>query len=118
MRQFWWVNHKATFKHEISGGYLWSPQREARARSTSYENMRRVRPGDLVISYAHKQNSFIGSVSDFALAAPKPTEFGSKGAYWADLGWYVPVEWEALPTPIRHRDIWAEFRTLLPARHS
>jgi len=26
MTSYWWVNHKQTFKHEIEGGYLWSPK--------------------------------------------------------------------------------------------
>src|SRR5256885_17117970 len=26
---YWWVNHKQTFKSEIEGGYIWSPQRKA-----------------------------------------------------------------------------------------
>ena len=25
--KYWWVNHKKTFKQEISGGYIWSPKK-------------------------------------------------------------------------------------------
>jgi len=118
MPTYWWVNHNTTFEHEIGGGYLWSPQREVRARSTSYDNMRRVRPGDFVVSYARQRNSFIGQVTDFAIAAPKPTEFGAKGSYWSNVGWYVPVAWEPLPTTVRHREFWDEFAPHLPAKFS
>ncbi|MDB5447614.1 MAG: endonuclease [Phenylobacterium sp.] len=118
MPKYWWVNHNTTFEHEIDGGYLWSPQREARARSTSYDNMRRVQPGDLIVSYARQCNSFIGKATDFAIAAPKPTEFGTKGSYWSDIGWYVPIAWTALPTIVRHRDFWDDFAPHLPKKFS
>lgn len=26
---FWWVDHKQTRDHEVRGGYLWSPMRNA-----------------------------------------------------------------------------------------
>lgn len=118
MSRYWWVNHNTTFEHEIDGGYLWSPQREVRARSTSYDNMRRVTPGDMIVSYAGQQNRHVGIVTDFAVAAPKPAEFGSKGSYWSDIGWYVPVTWIALQSPVRHREFWDEFRALLPEKYS
>jgi hypothetical protein len=25
--RYWWVNQNQTFRHEIAGGYLWSPKR-------------------------------------------------------------------------------------------
>jgi putative restriction endonuclease len=27
--RYWWVNQNKTFRHEIAGGYLWSPKRNA-----------------------------------------------------------------------------------------
>ncbi len=53
---FWWVNHKQTRDHEIRGGYLWSPYRNTNgAFNQTYENMKLVRPGDIIFSYAHGQ---------------------------------------------------------------
>lgn len=118
MTQYWWVNHDATFRQEIEGQYLWSPQREKLARSTAYDNMRRIQPGDAIISYAGQQNRHVGRATDFAVAAPKPSEFGTAGAYWSNTGWYVPVAWTALATAVRHRDFWDEFEPLLPHAHS
>ncbi len=38
---FWRVNHKQTRDHEVRGGYLWSPMRNANgSRNQTYENMR------------------------------------------------------------------------------
>src|SRR2546421_4514512 len=25
--RYWWVNHNQTYRHEVQGGYLWSPKR-------------------------------------------------------------------------------------------
>jgi hypothetical protein len=36
--RYWWVNQNQTFRHEITGGYLWSPKRNANgARNPFYE---------------------------------------------------------------------------------
>jgi len=46
--RYWWVNQNQTFRHEIAGGYLWSPKRNANLiRNPFYESMREVSPGDL-----------------------------------------------------------------------
>jgi len=40
--RYWWVNQNQTFRHEVEGGYLWSPKRNANgARNPFYESMRR-----------------------------------------------------------------------------
>ena len=37
----WWVNQNQTYRHEVQGGYLWSPKRNANgARNPFYESMR------------------------------------------------------------------------------
>ena len=47
--QFWWVNHKQTHRQELDGEYLWSPKRNQNgSKNQSYDNMPRVRPGDIV----------------------------------------------------------------------
>src|SRR5947208_258708 len=27
--RYWWVNQNQTYRHEVQGGYLWSPKRES-----------------------------------------------------------------------------------------
>ena len=47
--RYWWVNQNQTYRHELAGGYLWSPKRNANgARNPFYESMREVAPGHLV----------------------------------------------------------------------
>ncbi len=50
--RYWWVNQNQTFRHEIEGGYLWSPKRNKNGhRNPFYEFMREVAPGDIVFSF-------------------------------------------------------------------
>lgn len=112
--RFWWVNHKATFRQEIDGGFLWSPKREKNARSHFYDNMRRVVQGDLMLSYAHGQLAHVGVATDPAVDAPRPHAFGATGEAWAISGWILPVVWTPLPSSVRPRDFWDELRPLLP----
>ena len=116
---YWWVNHKQTRDHEIRGEYLWSPQRNANgARNQSYENMTRVRPGDVVFSYANGYLGAIGRVLSQAYASPKPAEFGSVGDYWSNEGWLVDVHFTAVTRPIRPRDYLEAIGPLLPTQYS
>jgi len=116
--RFWWVNHKQTARQERSGGYLWSPKSERRARSLFYDNMRTAAPGDIVLSYAAGQIGRIGIVTDFAIEAPKPSEFGSAGAYWDFIGWLLPVEWFDASFAVRPKDLLDRLAPLLPETHS
>jgi len=116
---FWWVNHKQTRDHEVRGGYLWSPMRNADGRrNQTYENMRLVKPGDVVFSYAHGRIGAIGQVVDAASASPKPTEFGSVGDYWSDEGWLVSVYFSPAPKPLRPKDHIEAIARMLPQRYS
>ena len=118
MKRFWWVNHKQTVSQEISGQYLWSPKREANARSQFYDNMRIASPGDQVLSYANGRIRHAGVVSDYALSAPKPSEFGAVGAYWDDEGWLLPMHWHLAATPFLPKEALAEIAPLLPRKYS
>lgn len=117
--KFWWVNHKITLREEITGGFLWSPKTEANgAQSQFYNNMKKTRPGDLVISYANAMVSHVGIVSDYAVCAPKPLEFGSKGDYWQKQGWLLAVSWQALNQPLKPKEFIAEIKGLFPSKYS
>jgi len=73
---YWWVNHKQTRDHEVRGGYLWSPYRNTNgAFNQTYENMKLVRPGDIVFSYANGRVSAVGRVTE--VASPSPSRLNS-----------------------------------------
>lgn len=116
---FWWVNHKQTRDHEVRGGYLWSPMRNANgARNQTYDNMTLVRPGDIVFSYANGRIGAIGTVTEAASASPKPTEFGNVGDYWANEGWLVPMYFADAPKPLRPKEHIEAIGPMLPAIYS
>lgn len=116
---YWWVNHKQTRHHEVRGGYLWSPLRNANGRrNQSYDNMALAQPGDIVFSYADGMLGAIGKVIAPAALSPKPTEFGSVGDYWSDEGWLVDVQFSKAPQPLRPKAHLAAIGPLLPAQYS
>jgi hypothetical protein len=116
---FWWVNHKQTRDHEVRGGYLWSPMRNANgARNQTYENMRLVHRGDVVFSYAHGQIGAIGRITEAATACPKPDEFGDVGGYWSNEGWMVEVDFKSAPQPLQPAQAMDLIGPMLPTRYS
>lgn len=119
MRRYWWVNHKQTVVHEVGGEYLWSPKTNKGGQvNRFYNNMRCASPGDYVLSFANGRIAFLGRISELAITAPKPPEFGTVGAAWSPEGWYLPVQWSTLKTPVRPKEFIAEIKDLLPSTHS
>jgi putative restriction endonuclease len=117
--RYWWVNQNQTYRHEVRGGYLWSPKRNANGgRNPFYDFMREVAPGDVVLSFADTRIKAIGFVVSYAYEAPKPLEFGEVGAYWETIGWRVDVRFTELQLPIRPADHMGVLTPLLPTRYS
>jgi putative restriction endonuclease len=117
--KYWWVNHKQTARQEVSGGYLWSPLREANgARSQFYDNMRLAAPGDRVLSFSGGSIRYCGVVQEFASPAFKPDGFGQTGENWSNDGWLLPVTWQAFSEPIRPKDHISSLGPLLPRKYS
>ncbi|MFS2158414.1 HNH endonuclease [Pseudomonas sp. Pseusp122] len=117
--KYWWVNHKQTSKHEIAGGFLWSPMRKANGKNNKfYENMRLASPGDAVMSFSHAKIQHVGRVTEFAFPSPKPPSFGNAGEYWSQQGWLLPVKWERLIEPVRPKSRITELRSILPLKYS
>jgi putative restriction endonuclease len=117
--RYWWVNQNQTFRQEISGRYLWSPKRNANgARNPFYESMREVSPGDLIFSFVDTRIVAIGIAKSYCWECPKPTEFGSTGDYWENIGWRVNVSFTSLLNRIRPKDHIGILRSVLPDRYS
>jgi len=88
----WWVNQNQTYRHEVQGGYLWSPKRNANgARNPFYESMREVSPGDLILSFMDTCILAVGIAQSYCWESPKPLEFGNSGQNWENVGWRVKV---------------------------
>jgi hypothetical protein len=117
--RYWWVNQNQTFRHEIEGGYLWSPKRNANgARNPFYESMREVAPGDLIFSFMDARILAVGIAQSYCWESPKPLEFGTAGENWENIGWKVKVSFTKLANKVRPKDHIGILRPLLPARYS
>jgi hypothetical protein len=117
--RYWWVNQNQTFRQEIAGGYLWSPKRNASgARNPFYESMREVSPGDLIFSFVDTWIAAIGLAKSYCWECPKPTEFGSVGLNWENIGWRVNVSFSQLLNKVRPKDHMDVLRAVLPDRYS
>ena len=68
--RYWWVNQNQTYRHEVAGGYLWSPKRKSNGGiNPFYESMREVGPGDIVLSFADTRIAAIGIARSHCLNA-------------------------------------------------
>jgi putative restriction endonuclease len=117
--RYWWVNQNQTYRHEVQGGYLWSPKRNANgARNPFYESMREVAPGDLIFSFMDTRILAVGIAQSYCWESPKPLEFGDAGQNWENIGWKVKVGFRELANKVRPKDHIAILRPLLPLRYS
>jgi putative restriction endonuclease len=117
--RYWWVNQNQTYRHEVQGGYLWSPKRNANgARNPFYESMREVAPGDLILSFRDTRILAVGIAQSYCWESPKPLEFGNSGQNWENVGWRVKVHFTELANKIRPKDHIDILRPLLPERYS
>ncbi|MGJ4932613.1 HNH endonuclease [Bradyrhizobium sp. HKCCYLS2038] len=115
--KFWWVNQNQTGRHEIAGGYMWSPKRrQDGAFNRFYENMRLVDAGDVVFSYIDQRIPYIGVIQGPAVSADRPIELANRP--WNSDGWLVPVEWHRPPVVIKPKDLMDVLRPLLPKKYS
>lgn len=116
--RFWWVNQNQTYVHEIQGGYLWSPKRNAHGgRNPFYESMREVSPGDCVFSFKDTRIAAIGIAQSYCFECPKPVDFGTAGQNWENIGWKIKVEFSELVKRIRPKDYMNLLQPLLPAKY-
>lgn len=119
-RSYWWVSQNKTYKEEVGGDFMWSPQTNSTGgRNINYDFMREIEPGDVIFSFSDSQIKAIGIATNPAVASPKPTSFGSRGDRWLDNGWLVEVAFYELGAaairPAEHMHLLA---ATLPDRYS
>lgn len=117
--RYWWVNQNQTYRHEVSGGYLWSPKKNVNGDPLrAYDLMRTICPGDIVFSFADTYIKAIGIVGSYCYEFPKPTEFGNVGSNWSNVGWRIDVTFKEIINPIKPKEHIEVIRPLLPDIHS
>lgn len=116
--RYWWVNQNQTYKHEVQGGFLWSPKRKRNGgKNHFYDTMAQVRPGDLVLSFCDTQIKAIGTAQAAAISSSKPA-FGKVGDQWSDDGWLVAVEFQIADHPVRPKDHMGELAPHLAPKYA
>jgi putative restriction endonuclease len=116
---YWWVNHKQTFRQEFGGKYVWCPKRNKNgARNHFYETLREVQTGDLVISYAFAAVQGFGIAQSPCYSCPKPGEFGGVGDNWNESGWRAEVKFTKFVKPIRTAEYSQLIAPLLAVKYA
>jgi putative restriction endonuclease len=116
---FWWVNHKQTFRQEFFGKYIWSPRRKKNGQlNPFYETMREVEPGDIVYSFADGAIQGFGIARTQAYGCPRPLEFGQAGMAWNEVGWRVDIDFQKFTEPILPTQHMHAIAPTLPERYS
>lgn len=117
--KYWWVNHNKTWKHEIEGGYIWSPKLDA-AGKTQYhwETMKQVSSGDIIFSCYNSKIQCAGVIKSEAYDEVRPGDFGETGELWDRDGWRVDVVFKELTTPLDYRNFWEDLKDVLPEKYS
>jgi hypothetical protein len=119
MLRYWWVNQNQTYRHEVGGGYLWSPKRNRDGRRNAfYESMRELAPGDVIFSFCDTRIAALGIARSFCYESPKPPEFGIAGANWDRIGWRADVQFRELQNRIRPKDHMSVLAPLLPEKYA
>jgi hypothetical protein len=117
--RYWWVNQNQTYRHEIVGGYLWSPKRSVGdRRNPFYEFMREVSPGDVIVSFYNTRIASLGIAQSYCYESPKPDEFGAAGLTWSAIGWKVDVRFKELANRIWPKKHIHELLSFLPEKYS
>jgi putative restriction endonuclease len=116
--RFWWVNQNQTFDEEIGGGFMWSPKANSNgARNQFYDNMKEVKPGDVVFSFCDTRIKAIGRVLTPAQTQARP-DFHNPGKGWSNVGWFVETDFAELENQIRPKEHIALLRDHLPEKYA
>ena len=115
---YWWVNQNQTLHDEVNGGFMWSPKTKANGtRNPFYDNMTKVRTGDIVFSFAGTRIPYLGIIKSEGYSSNKPN-FSASVDSWEKDGWKVDVEYRELENKIRPKDYIYQLANLLPQKYS
>ncbi|MBT3317096.1 HNH endonuclease [bacterium] len=115
--RYWWVNQNQTYRQEVGGGYMWSPKRnKVGGKAASYEMMREIAPGDLVLSFYKQHIMAVGIATTLCLDGWMPKEFGEKD--WNPRGWRIEVSFQELNNKIKPAKYMHLFQPVLPKKYS
>ena len=116
---YWWVNHKRTFKKEFDGGYIWSPKTQINGSSNEgYVNLTKTNLNDLIFSYSNTLIKAVGLVQSDLIEEKKPEDFKASNKHWGEDGYLIKVEWVLIKKPLHPKTFFDQLKILLPVKHS
>lgn len=111
-RNYFFVFQNKSYNEEFKGGYLWAPQYGNNGRRVSHwEQMKKVRKGDLVIHSYSKEIVAISIAKTDYYESNKPTELSNE---WDSKGWRVDTDYFTINNPIVTSDHMDKLRELQP----
>ncbi|MGE7942257.1 DUF3883 domain-containing protein [Lysinibacillus xylanilyticus] len=112
------VMQNATHEEEVSGGYMWSPQKNKNGNSNhAYERMATIKAGNKIYSCFDQAIRAVGIATSDCYIAEQPHELQEKDL-WSNEGYRVDVDYTILEHPIMIRDVWGDMESDRPQKYS
>ena len=110
--KFWWVNQGQTYTEEREEGIIWAPKENKAGRSQHHwENVAKVKEGDIVFHYANGDIKSISSVTEPGQSHQKPGALEGANT-WKKDGWLARLDYHDLDQPIARDEISEGIRKL------
>ena len=99
---FWFVVQSTTSHHKGNESYLWSPKKEGEKQITKpdFENMRRIKPGDVILAYFDKGIQGYGVALTYSYTYLRPPHFKDE---WDKVGWRCDVDFTRFHEKVDYR---------------
>src|SRR5882724_5154839 len=106
---FWWVNQGSTYDEARKKGFISAPkENKSGARLFHWENVSKVKTGDLIFHYADGELKAISMAKSNGYDAKK--ELG--GNQWSDDGWRVDADYRVLANTVPIGEIGSKLARL------
>jgi hypothetical protein len=111
---YFFVFQNKSYDRERSGQYLWAPKKTSSNRKvSSWELMKEVRKGDLIIHSFKKQIIAFSIAKTDVYSSTQPDELKQEGL-WENDGWRVDTDYFEISMPIITSDFMDDIRRLQP----
>ncbi|HCF99372.1 MAG TPA: hypothetical protein DEV93_02375 [Chloroflexi bacterium] len=107
--RYWWVNQSNSYTEELRHGCLAAPKRTRGQPVSTWDRVRELQPGDIVLHFCRGLILAIGKVSEPARERPRPYDLA--GSRSSVPHWVAKVKCTPLVAPIDIRSIPLVWRT-------
>lgn len=101
---FWFVVQSTTSHHKGNESYLWCPKKNKRGKAeiinSYFENMRRVKPGDVILAYFDGGVQGYGVALTYSYTYLRPPHFKDQ---WDKIGWRCDVDFTRFHEKVDYR---------------